>query len=396
MNFIFISPQFPAHYWKFCDRLKKNGVTVLGIGDTPFAELHEELKAALAEYYFISDLSNYDEVFRAVAFFSFKYGKIDWLESNNEFWIEQDARLRTDFHITTGEQFENVSRIKHKSEMKKYYALAQIPTARLHKVTTLDAAENFIAEVGYPVIVKPDVGVGANDTYKLEDAAQLENFFASLPEIPYVMEEFITGNIRSYDAIVDSNSEPLFESMSAWPPSAMDIVLQNLELSYYTIDHVPDALRKYGRAALKAFGVKNRFVHLEFFQLTKRHETLGEVGDFVALEVNMRPAGGYTTEMMNVAYSTDVYQIWADMITTDKRQLPDSGERCYCVFSSRRDLHSYAHSHEEILQRYGDRIIMCERMPEIMAPSMGNQMYTARAATFEAVQEFISFVQQRQ
>ena len=395
MNFVFISPQFPKHYWNFCDRLRKNGVNVLGIGDTPFDELHDELKNSLTEYYFVANLQDYDAVFKAVAFFSFKYGKIDWIESNNEFWIEQDAKLRTDFHVTTGEQFENVKRIKNKSEMKKYYMLAKIPTARLHKVTSIDAAQNFIHEVGYPVIVKPDVGVGANDTYKISNDDDLKNFFDEHIDVPYVMEEFITGDICSYDAIIDDNSNPLFEAMSAWPPSAMDIVLNNLELSYYTMDHVPEKLRVLGRAALKAFGVKSRFVHLEFFKLTKPKKGLGEVGDFVGLEVNMRPAGGYTTEMMNVAYYTDVYQIWADMITTNTRKLPDSGQRCYCVFSSRRDEHHYLHTHEEILERYGENIIMCERMPEIMVPSMGNQMYTARAVDKAAVDEFINFVQEK-
>ena len=28
---------------------------------------------------------DYDEMYRAVAYFAFRYGKIDWLESNNEF-----------------------------------------------------------------------------------------------------------------------------------------------------------------------------------------------------------------------------------------------------------------------------------------------------------------------
>jgi Phosphoribosylamine-glycine ligase len=166
MNFVFVSPQFPKTYWNFCDRLKKNGVNVLGIGDTPFNELRGELKSALTEYYFVAHLDNYAEVFKAVAFFSFKYGKIDWLESNNEFWLEQDARLRTDFNIVTGEQFADIGRIKHKSAMKSYYAKAGVPTARLHKVTNIAAAKNFIAQVGYPVIVKPDIGVGASDTFQ--------------------------------------------------------------------------------------------------------------------------------------------------------------------------------------------------------------------------------------
>ena len=395
MNFVFVSPHFPHYYWNFCDRLKKNGVNVLGIGDEPFDNLQTELKNSLTEYYFVQKLDDYDEVFKAVAFFSFKYGKIDWIESNNEFWLEQDARLRNDFNVTTGEHIENMRRIKNKSEMKKYYALAKIPTARLHKVTTIDSAHNFISQVGYPVIVKPDVGVGANDTYKLENDEELKEFFDEHIDVPYVMEEFITGRICSYDAIVNSKSEPLFESMSVWPPSAMEIVLKKLELSYYTVDQMPEQFKNFGREALKAFGVKSRFVHLEFFRLTKPKKGLGEVGDFVGLEVNMRPAGGYTTEMMNFAHATDVYQIWADMVTDDARKLPDSGEHHFCVFSSRRDEHKYVHTHEEILEKFGEDIVMCERMPGVLSLSMGQQMYTAKAKDKQAVDDFVKFVQER-
>ncbi len=395
MNFVFISPQFPKHYWNFCDRLHKNGVNVLGIGDSPFETLRDELKNSLSEYYYLPNLGDYDAMLRAVAFLEFKHGKIDWLESNNEFWLEQDAKLRTDFHITTGEQFENISRIKSKSAMKKYYKLAKVPTARLQKVTTFDAAKNFIAEVDYPVIIKPDIGVGATDTFKINSAADLANFFANHVEVPHVMEEFITGDICSYDAILNSKSEPLLESMTVWPPSIVDIVLKQLDLSYYTVDYVPEKLREIGRATAKSFGVKSRFVHLEFFRLTQAKKGLGEIGDFVGLEVNMRPAGGYTPDMINFAQSTDVYQIWADMVTADKRILPDNGKHFYCVYASRRDIHNYKHSHEEILSRYEKNIVMCERMPEMMIPQMGNQMYTAKVADLAATQEFIKFVQEK-
>ena len=103
-NFIFISPNFPAAYWKFCAELKNNGLRVLGIGDCPYDMLADELKDSLNEYYKVSSLENYEEVFRAVAFLTYKHGKIDWLESNNEYWLEKDAALRTAFHITTGFQ----------------------------------------------------------------------------------------------------------------------------------------------------------------------------------------------------------------------------------------------------------------------------------------------------
>lgn len=395
MNFIFISPNFPKDYWNFCDRLHKNGVNVLGIGDCPYNNLDPRLQAALTEYYYLPQLGDYEQVLRAVGFFTFKYGKIDWIESNNEFWLEQDARLRTDFHVTTGEQYANIGRIKNKSAMKAYYKKAGVPTARLHKITTIEAAREFINLVRYPVIVKPDNGVGACDTYKLTNDEELQKFFAEKPNVPYVMEEFIKGRICSYDAIIDSHSEPLFESMTVWPPSVMDIVLQQLDLSYYTAATMPESLRKAGRATIKAFGVFSRFVHLEFFCLDDDKPGLGKAGDFVGLEVNMRPAGGYTPDMMDYAHATDVYQIWADMVSADKRLLPDNHQDCFCAYASRRDCHQYVHTHEEILARYGKDMVMCERMPEMMVPQMGNQMYTVKLPNQEATDEFIRFVQQQ-
>ena len=93
MNFVFVSPQFPKTYWNFCDRLKHNGVNVLGIGDSGYDEIPDVLKERLTEYYRVDNMENYDEMLRAMGFFTFKYGKIDWVESNNEYWLEQDARL---------------------------------------------------------------------------------------------------------------------------------------------------------------------------------------------------------------------------------------------------------------------------------------------------------------
>ena len=392
MNFVFVSPHFPHTYWQFCDRLRRNGINVLGIGDAPYDSLEAPLKAALTEYYRVDNLEDYDRVYRAVAFFAWKYGRIDWVESMNEYWLEQDARLRTDFNITTGIRSDRIGFIKEKRLMKQLYLEAGIPTARQHVVSGREAGKAFIQEVGYPVIVKPDVGVGATHTWKLENDADLDAFYDNLPAVPYVMEEFIQGEICSYDAILDSKCEPLFESMTVWPP-VMDIVNKDLDLMYYTCPEVPEKLRKLGRQTVKAFDVDRRFVHLEFFRLTKARKGLGKVGDFAALEVNMRPAGGYTPDMMDFAHSTDVYQIWADMVAFDERRVPESAEHFYCVYASRKDGHTYARTHDEIMAKYGNCMMMQEEMPPMNWPQMGRYMYTARLKTFEEAQEFIEFVQ---
>ena len=120
MNVVFISPHFPQTYWHFCAGLRANGVNVLGIADTNYENLPWELQQCLSDYYKVHSLENYDEVYRAVAFYAHRYGKIDWIESNNEYWLEQDARLRTDFNVTTGIKTDRIASIRNKSEMKKY------------------------------------------------------------------------------------------------------------------------------------------------------------------------------------------------------------------------------------------------------------------------------------
>ena len=396
MNFVFISPNFPHTYWNFCDRLKRNGINVLGIGDCPYDDLEPALKNALTEYYKVNNMESYDEMYRAVAFLAFKHGKIDWLESNTEYWLEQDAKLRRDFNITTGVQPDELSMWKSKSAMKPFYKEAGIPTARNHKVTDIEAARAFLDDIGgFPVIVKPDIGVGAADTWKLENEEDLVWFYDNLPDHPYVMEEFVYGNIYSYDAICNAEGEVLFESSNWFPPSIADMVNKGLDLAYYTTDYVPEQLRKYGRAALKAFKVRSRFVHFEFFRLTQARKNLGEVGDFVGLEVNMRPAGGYTPDMMDFAHNTDVYEIWAEMVAYNERRLPDIGGDRFCAYASRRDMHKYVHSHEEILEKYGHCMKMCERMPDVLSGAMGNQMYTAVLDTLEEVEEYNAFIHER-
>ncbi len=387
-NFIFISPNFPTNYWQFCKHLKDNGLNVLGIGDQPYNELLPELKSSLTEYYKVRSMENYDEVYRAVAFFISRYGRIDWLESNNEYWLERDAMLRTDFHITSGFQVEDMARIKYKSGMKPYYQAAGIPTARYHIVDDFDGCRKFIDEVNWPVIVKPDNGVGASHTYKLSSDDDLRSFLREMdPSVRYIMEEFITAEVNSYDAIIDSHGEPIFETGNVTPNSIMDVVNNGDNSIYYIVKELPEDTRRAGRATVKSFGVKSRFVHFEFFRLTADHPHMGKKGDVVALEVNMRPCGGFSPDMMNYANSTDVYKIWADMIAFDSTQKP-CGEKRFCAFAGRRDGKNFRLTHDQLLAKYASQMRMVTRIPDALSGAMGNQMYVAVFPTEEEMQAF--------
>ena len=387
-NFIFISPNFPTNYWQFCRELKNNGMNVLGIGDQPYNELSDDLKNSLNEYYKVSSLENEDEVYRAVAFLTYKHGRIDWLESNNEYWLERDAKLRTDFNITSGFHTEDIPRIKYKSKMKEYYTKAGVPVARYHLVDNKENCLKFIKEVGYPVIVKPDNGVGASDTHKLSSDADLDNFLETkIADVQYIMEEFIHAEVNSYDAIIDSEGNPMFETGNVTPMSIMDIVNNEDNSIYYIVKDLPEDTRKAGRATVKSFGVKSRFVHFEFFRLTQDQKGMGKKGDVVALEVNMRPCGGFSPDMMIYANSTNVYKIWADMIAFNRSTLPD-GKHAFCAYAGRRDGKDFVLSHEDIMEKYGSNMKMMDRIPDVLAGAMGNQMYVANFDTKEEMDAF--------
>ncbi|MBO6046573.1 MAG: ATP-grasp domain-containing protein [Erysipelotrichaceae bacterium] len=391
MNFVFISPGFPKTYYQFCDRLKARGVTVLAIGDTPYDYLSEDVKRSVHEYYYVPSMENYDDMIKAMGYFTFHYGKIDWLESNNEYWLEMDAKLRTDFNITTGIHTDQINFIKCKSEMKAFYEKANIKTARYHLTTTYEEGKAFIEKVGYPVIVKPDNGVGASHTYKISNDDELHAFYNEDHATQYIMEEFIEGIIESFDGIANLDREILFETSHVFPDPIMNIVNEKKDIFYYSQRVIPEDLKELGHRAVASFPDNGRCFHMEFFRLTKDKPGLAKKGELVGLEVNMRFPGGYTPDMMNFANNIDVYSIYADMVT--KGYSDYSKDRPYhCVYCGRRDGNQFTHDHEWIVSHYGNNIVMSERMPDILSDAMGNFFYMARFATKEEVDQYVQDV----
>ncbi|MCO7110266.1 hypothetical protein NIA69_15605 [Gemmiger formicilis] len=110
----------------------------------------------------------------------------------------------------------------------------------------------------------------------------------------------------------------------------------------------------------------------------------------------MRPAGGYTPDMINYANSVDCYQIWADMVCYDEvRNAELDGPKYFCVYAGRRDCHEYKHTHAQIMAKYGSRMRMCERIPQALRLDMGDWMYTAVVRSTAERDAFIRYVQEQ-
>ena len=395
-NFILISPHFPHTYYRFAEALKNNGFRVLGVGDASYFEISPELRSCLAEYYCCYDMEDYENEKRAVQCFRNKYGIIDYLESNNEFWLEKDSWLRNDFNIPNGVRPDELKYWQHKSMMKELYKKAGVKTTDYIIVSDKENLLKFIEKVGYPVFIKPDMGVGAEGDFKIENIDDVNAFFDKKESwITYICEQFVTGDIVSFDGICDEDSNVVFCASNFFPPSVSDVVKQGQDLFYYTVKEVPADLKEVGLKVIKAFNVKKRFFHLEFFRLTKDVPNVGKVNDIVALETNMRPAGGFTPDLINFSQSVNCYQIYADVMAFNENRQDLSMPKYFAACASRRDWVSYANDDNSILEKYHNNICSTGRYPDVLSGAMGNRFFMAKFDTIEEVNEFQEFCEAR-
>lgn len=384
MNFVFLSPHFPPNYYQFCLRLKEAGFTVLAIGEPEFGELRPELREALTWYYKVGNLHNYDELRAACAFFTERFGHIDRLDSLNEYWLETEAKLRTEFGID-GVKNDTIADIRHKSRMKSIFRISGIPHARGRLVREPSEIRALAKETGYPVIVKPDDGMGAAFTYKLENAEQINCFFAGKPDRLFIAEEFIAGDIVTFDGLTDSDGKIVFCTSHVYGEGVMESVLADSHIYYYSTRKIPADLEKAGRKLVGAFNVRARFFHFEFF---RRKD-----GTLCALEVNIRPPGGFTVDMFNYSSDIDIYAAWARVMTGAPDDL-EYNRKYFCCYISRKDRLAYKRSHDVIMSGLGSLVVQYQELPPVLARAMGDRGYIVRAGTLDEIKNAVKFIQE--
>jgi len=387
LNFVMISPHFPDNFATFASRLQETGFTTLGIADVPYEQLSQTLKNSLTDYYRVDNMEDYNQVYRAVAYFAHKYGRIHRIESHNEHWLELDARLRTDFNVF-GYKENDLDAIKHKSSMKEVFRSIGLPVANGRVFYERKDGFDLAHELNFPVIIKPDSGVGAGDTYKINNDEELAHFFdIRHPEVTYIMEEFIPGDIVTFDGLADRDGNIVYHSSLLYNVAVLETVEKNDDMYFYLSREVPEDLYEMGVKMVEAFNAKERFFHFEFFRIAD--------GTLLPLEVNMRPPGGSTIDMFNYGNDIDIFKEYANVVK-DNTFYGSVDRPYYCGYVSRQyKTYNYVHSNDDIRNYLGENLINIQTIPGIFAAIMGDEGYLVRTPSEEQLFDYFAFIREK-
>ncbi len=385
MNVVFISPHFPTHFFHFVAALRERGVNVLGIGDAPYDTLRYELRQSLKEYFFTPNLHDQEALLRATGYFTWRHGRIDRIDSLNETWLAVEAQLRQDFHVP-GLQPVDIDNLRSKLGQHDLFKRAGIPHPSGIPVTDAASVKDFAASVGYPLVIKPSVGVGAAHTFKVSTDAEVDAALAQ-PLVGYMAQAYVRGAIVTYDGLVDREGRIVFVLSHEYSDGGMETVLERRDISFWSRKEIPPALDTLGRKAVAALGLRERWFHLEFFRLSD--------GSYMILEANLRPPGGFITDMMNYTCDIDVYQLWARLLTGDDVSGFQYTPKHHVCHSARRAGTPYRHSHEALVAKLGGSLLVHRELPPVFHSLMGTEMYLTRHDTFSDMQETVRLIQAR-
>lgn len=230
-----------------------------------------------------------------------------------------------------GMSAEIARNFRDKGRMKNVLARAGVPCARHARATDPEAVLAAAKSVGFPLVLKPAAGAGARSTYRIQDVEELRGALAAVrpsEERPVVLEEFVTGEEFSFDA-VSIRGKPVWHSLSHYLPAPLQVVdnpwIQWCVLIPREIDHPRyDDIRRVAARALSALGMGTGLSHMEWFRRPD--------GSVLVSEVGARPPGAQITSLISWAHDIDFYRAWAELVVFERFQPPARRYAAGCAY----------------------------------------------------------------
>jgi len=284
------------------------GVRLSVVSQDGLEKLPESLRAQLLGHWRLDNCFDPRQLAQAVRELSARYGPVDRMIGVLEQLQVPLAQAR-DLLGLPGHSAAVAHNFRDKAQMKDVLRAAGVPCARHRLVERSDEALAFIAEVGFPVVVKPPAGAGGARTFRLDGMPDLQRYLAEYPPATRgvsLFEEFIRGTEHSFDSVV-LDGRPVWYSISRYMPSPLEVMenpwIQWCVLLPRHVD-VPEyaTIREVGFRALNALGMRTGLSHMEWFRRAD--------GSVAVSEVGARPPGAQFTTLLSYAHDLDFYRAW--------------------------------------------------------------------------------------
>ena len=370
MNVIFVEPCFPANQRQFARGLAEAGATVIGIGESPKEALDDDLRRWLSHYEQVGSVVDEGALLERVRWMQAKV-HVDRIEATIEAHIMPTARVREACDIP-GTSVRTAFLCRDKPAMKEVLREAGIPCAQSTAAASAAEVREFVARVGYPVILKPRDAAGASGTHRADDDAGLERALRATQVdrgAPIAVEEFIDGHEGFYDTLtIDGNV--VMEFVSHYYPNVLEAMrtrwISPQFIATNRIDAAPHygELKAMGRKVIAALEIGTSATHMEWF--------FGAKG-LKFSEIGCRPPGVRAWDLYNAGNDVDLYREWGNAIVHGRVEHQPSRRYAAGIIALRPDRDGRIAGYEgleTLQQRFGAAVIDAH-LPPAGTPTQG-------------------------
>lgn len=357
MNIIFVEPAFPANQRRFVHALASVGANVYGIGESDEAHLGADLHDALRGYYRVGSVTNVQQLIDAVRHFQGQVW-VDALEATVEAHMMPAAQAREATNIP-GTSVRTTWLCRDKPSMKEALRAAGVPTAASAAIDSSAEAKEFADRVGYPLIVKPRSGAGAQGTARVDsddELARVLHEFGDAGATSLAIEEFVEGHEGFYDTVT-LDGRVTHDWVTHYYPNVLEAMRHRwISPQFVTTNRVDGnefyaEVRDLGRRVIEALGIETSATHMEWFYGPK---------GLRFSEIGCRPPGVGAWDLYSAANDVDVYREWAHIIV--HRRPEHQLKRSYAagLVALRPDRDGVVTGYDgidEVEARYGDWVI---------------------------------------
>ncbi|MBA3538093.1 MAG: ATP-grasp domain-containing protein [Deltaproteobacteria bacterium] len=379
MHIVFIEPRFPANQKNFIKALAQIGAKISAIGEGSKDSLDDELKRWLTHYEQVNNVCDEQSVLHAVKFIQ-RHAHVDRLEATVEAHIMTTAHVRDATGIP-GTTARTAFLCRDKPAMKEVLRAGGIPCADSAAVASGSEAREFVARVGYPVILKPRDGAGASGATRCDSDAELEQAIRALglgSGRSVAIEEFVEGHEGFYDTLT-LKSEVVHDFATHYYPNVLDAMRTRWISPQFVVTNRIDTAPAYeevkamGRKVIKLLGIETSATHMEWFSGPK---------GLKFSEIGCRPPGVRAWDLYNVANDMDLYREWGMLVAAGRPSQRASRRLATGIIALRPDRDGRIAGYEgleAVRNSFGSHLIDWHMPPEGMPTQPVEAGYMANA-----------------